>query len=453
MNKWIILSIALLNGFNAPFMGSAINVAGPALVTHLDMNAIELNWATTIFLLSSAICLIPMGRLADIYGCKKFLFIGNIILFFSGVLIVFAPNTIIFLIIRCMQGIGVAFSYGTSMALLANSFPLNQRGKVFGIQAMAVYIGLSVGPALGGVLVQHFGWESIFYIPILLSAVSVVLIKFKIKDDVTESKGESFDWKGSVLYGLILAGLSYGFSILPSLMGYGLIAFGIGLFVPFISYQNKTPSPLIKISLFRNNPVFAYSNLAALILYSATAGVGFLLSLYLQYIKVLSPKEAGMVLMIQPIVMAFFSPLMGTLSDKVEPRLVASAGMLMTFVGLIPLAFVSSTTDIHIIYASLILMGIGFALFSSPNTNAAMSSIEKKYYAIASSTLGTMRFGGQIFSMVIVMGLFSLLIGRVKIVPDNYSMFLISARYSFALFAVLCLAGTYVSMKRGNLRD
>ena len=452
MNKWIVLSIALLNGFVAPFMGAAINVAAPVLAVDLNMNAIELNWATTIFLLSSAICLIPVGRLADIYGRKRFLFIGNVLLLISSILVTFAPNTFFFLFIRCIQGISISFSYGTSMALLANAFPINQRGKVFGIHAASVYVGLSSGPVLGGFLVQSFGWESIFYIPIFMSAIAVFLIYFKIKDESIKAAIEIFDWKGSVFYGSILASLTYGFSILPSMLGYSLILMGIILFLPFVFYQSHTPSPLFKISLFHNNPVFAYSNLAALIHYSATAGVGFLLSLYLQYIKGLTPKEAGMILMVQPVIMAIFSPLMGTLSDKIEPRLVASAGMFMTFGGLVFLAFLSSTTEIFTVYTALIFMGMGFALFSSPNTNAAISAIDKKDYAIASSTLGTMRFGGQIFSMVIVMGLFSLLLGRVKIVPENYETFLVAAKYAFTLFAVLCLLGTYASMKRGNLR-
>jgi len=363
MNKWSVLSVALLNGFIVPFMAAAINIATPALSIHLNMNAIELNWVTTIFLLSSAISLIPLGRLADIYGRKKFLLIGNMLLLLSSIMATFASSSVIFLIIRCIQGISGSFIYGTSMALLAGAFSLDHRGKVFGIQVASVYVGLSSGPILGGILVEYWGWESIFFIPIILSTVSILLITFKIKKESAQSFGERFDWKGSIFYGLILTGLTYGFSILPSFWGYGLILFGIVGLAPFIFYQKKCSSPLINISLFYNNTVFVFSNLAALIHYCATAGVGFLLSLYLQYLKHLSPKEAGMVLMVQPVIMAIFSPIMGNLSDKIEPYLVASSGMLMTFWGLIILSFVSSTTSLSVIYIALILMGMGFALF------------------------------------------------------------------------------------------
>lgn len=198
--------------------------------------------------------------------------------------------------------------------------------------------------------------------------------------------------------------------------------------------------------------MLAFSNLAALINYSATAAVAFLLSLYLQYIKGRRPQAAGLILVSQPIIMAIFSPLAGRLSDKIEPRLVASTGMALTVVGLAWLIFLTENTPIAWLIANLVLLGLGFALFSSPNTNAVMSSVDKKFYGVVSATLATMRLLGQMFSMGIAMLIFAVIIGKVQITPDKYEAFLRSCQIAFAIFAMFCLAGIFASLARGKLR-
>jgi len=223
---------------------------------------------------------------------------------------------------------------------------------------------------------------------------------------------------------------------------------GIGAFV---RWEMRQRSPVLDMALFRNSPVFAFSNLAALINYSATSAVAFLLSLYLQYIKALSPSQAGLVLVAQPIVQAVFSPLSGWWSDRIEPRLMASAGMALTVVGLALLSLLSATTALGFVVVSLILLGLGFALFSSPNTNAVMSAVERRWYGVASSTLATMRLVGNMLSMGITMLIFSVFIGRVQITPEHYALFLTSARTIFAIFALLCLGGVFASLARGKV--
>ncbi len=208
----------------------------------------------------------------------------------------------------------------------------------------------------------------------------------------------------------------------------------------------------MNIKLFTNNNVFAFSNLAALINYSATNAIGFLLSLYLQYIKGLSPETAGIILVSQPVVMAALSPFAGRLSDRVEPRIVASVGMALTCVGLFLLSGVNNSTGIQWIVAWLALLGLGFALFSSPNTNAVMSSVENKFLGVASATLGTMRMTGQMLSMGIAMLLFALYLGQVQILPQYYPQFLASAHTAFIIFGALCLGGIFASLVRGKVR-
>ncbi len=206
------------------------------------------------------------------------------------------------------------------------------------------------------------------------------------------------------------------------------------------------------MTVFMKNRVFTLSNIAALISYSATYAAGFLLSLYLQHIKGLSPMSAGTILVSQPIVQALISPLAGRVSDRIEPRLVASTGMAVTAVGLFFLAFIEATTPMWLIVGNLVLLGLGFALFSSPNTNAIMSSVETKFYGVASSMLSTMRLLGQMFSMGIAMLLFAVYMGKVEIVPVYYPLLMKSVRIAFLVFGFMSVAGIYASFARGNMR-
>ncbi|MBA7589362.1 hypothetical protein ES708_31444 [subsurface metagenome] len=221
----------------------------------------------------------------------------------------------------------------------------------------------------------------------------------------------------------------------------------------FVWYEFRTEDPLFEMRLLSRSRVFAYSNLAALIHYSATFAIGFMLSLYLQYIKGLQPHEAGFILVAQPLIMAVFSPLTGKLSDKIQPRILASAGMTASALGLFLLIFINKNTSVTALLLILVLLGIGYALFSSPNTNAIMSSVERKYYGIASGSVGTMRMVGQMFSMGIALMLFSLFLGRVEINPEYFDDFMQVMKISFIIFTFLCTGGVFASLARGKIEN
>lgn len=246
--------------------------------------------------------------------------------------------------------------------------------------------------------------------------------------------------------------IMYGFTMLPELPGAVLILAGALGIVAFVKWENRVEHPILHINLFRNNRVFALSNLAALINYSATFAVGFLLSLYLQYIKGLTPQNAGLVLVASPVVQAIFSPFAGRLSDKIEPRIVSSAGMGLAVIGLIFFIFLDKTTSLWFIIAGLIILGLGFALFTSPNTNAVMSSVNKRFYGVASATLATMRQIGMMFSMGMVMLIFAMYLGRVQITPEYYPAFMSSVNTAFIIFAIFCFGGIFASLARGKVR-
>ncbi len=453
MDKKTQLSASVVAGlasFLAPFMGSAVNIALPAIGRRFGADAVTLGWVATAYLLAAAVFLLPFGRLADIHGRKKIFVIGVILYTVSSLFTSLAPSILALIGFRVLQGFGAAMIFGTAIAILTSVFPPGERGKALGINTAAVYLGLSLGPVLGGWLTQQFGWRSIFLFNIPLGLTIIVLVLGKLKGEWAESRGESFDLGGSVFYGLALVGIMLGFSRLPHLLGICLLLGGLALVCGFVGWENRVASPVLNLGLFRTSRVFAFSNLAALINYSATFAVGFFLSLFLQYLKGMSPQSAGLILIAQPIVMTVFSPLAGRASDRIEPRVVASIGMAMSSVGLLSLALLRPGSSLGFVIGSLGLLGFGFALFSSPNTNAVMSSVEKKHYGVASATLGTMRLVGQMFSMGMAMMIFAVLVGRVQITPANQANFLRAIRTGFTIFAALCFLGIFASLARGN---
>lgn len=416
------------------------------------MDAILLGWVATAYLLAAAMFLVPLGRIADIYGRKRIFTYGMITYTAASLLSAISTSAAMLISFRVLQGIGGAMIFSTGVAILTSVFPPEDRGRVLGINVAAVYAGLSLGPFVGGLLTQYLGWRSIFWANVPLGLLIIALIFWKLKGEWAEAKGEKFDIVGSLIYSLMLIAIMYGFTMLPELPGAGLIlAGGLGI-VAFVKWETKVKSPVLDVRLFGNNTVFALSNLAAFINYSATFAVSFLLSLYLQYIKGLTPQIAGLVLVAAPVVQAIFSPLAGRLSDKIEPRIVASLGMGLTVIGLIFFIFLGNATSLWFIIAGLIILGFGFALFSSPNTNAVMSSVEKRFYGVASATLATMRQIGMMFSMGMVMLIFAIYLGRVQITPEYYVPFLSSLNTAFIIFTVLCFGGIFASLARGKVR-
>ncbi len=446
----VALAASALASFLTPFMGSAMNVGLPAVAAEFDLDAVTLGWVATSYILAAAAFLVPFGRLGDILGRKKIFALGLVVYIAGTSAAGLAPSAAALLAGRVVQGIGGAMIFGTGIAILTCVFPPRERGRALGINTAATYIGLSAGPVLGGFLVQRWGWRAIFWASIPAALAALGLILAAMKGEWADARGEAFDGAGSAAFGLGLAGLMYGFSRLPSLPGILAAAAGTAALAVFVRIELGIRHPVLDVRMFRHNRVFAFSNLAALINYSATSAVSFLLSLYLPYIKGLSPREAGLVLVVQPLLMAVTSPGAGRLSDRVEPRLLASAGMALTSLGLAFFAFLGGGTAMAAVSAGLALLGLGFGLFSSPNTNAVMGSVEKKGYGVASAALGTMRLSGQMLSLGVTMLLFSLVMGRVPIRPENYPQFLRSVRLAFVFYAALCALGVWASLARGN---
>ena len=448
--KRSVLTVTAFASFLTPFMGSAVNLALPSIGEEFSLNAVTLNWIVSSYMLTTSILLLPAGRAGDILGRRKVFTAGMVVFTLSMILLTFTPGIRWLIGVRILQGVGGAMMFGTNMAILTSVFPPGERGRAMGINVTAVYAGLASGPFLGGLLTRYLGWRSIFALLIPMGILSLILIRSRMKKEWAEARGESFDWPGAVVYGFAMAALMYGFSKLPDLRGWIITGTGLLLMPLFILREKKAFHPLFDITLISGNRVFAFSSLAALIHYAATSAIGFFLSLFLQYIKDLGPRDAGFVLMAWPVTMTLISPLAGKLSDHHNPGVLASIGMAISTAGLIMLCFLNEQTHVAFIVVILLFMGAGFSLFSSPNSNAIMSSVEKRQLGNASGMLGTMRNVGQTFSMAIALMLLALFMGHETINPGNYPQLMKSMKSGFIVFSFLCFAGVFASLARNK---
>jgi EmrB/QacA subfamily drug resistance transporter len=449
----LLLFLILLTSFINPFMGAAVNIALPGIAEEFMMNAVRMGWVSMSFLLASVAVLLPIGKIADIAGRKKIFIYGNIIVTLASAFCAISTSSVMLISFRVLQGIGGAMMFGTGTAMITSAFPPEQRGRALGINVSAVYLGLTLAPLLGGFLTDLFGWRSIFWLNIPFGLFVIPATIYSIKTEWREAQGETLDYRGSVIYILSISLLMYGFSKLPDPAAIILTLIGLSGMVIFVQNEYKVPFPILNMRLFTKNKVFAFSNLAALINYAATFGVTFLLSLYLQYIKALNPSDAGIVLVTQPILMTLVASFSGRLSDKFDPRILSSAGMGIIVVGLGMLVFITQDTHSAYLIACLVILGTGFGLFSSPNTNAVMSSVEKRYLGVASATIGTMRLAGQMISMAVATLVLHAFLGENKIVPANHLLFITGMRIIFAIFAVLCVFGVFASLARGKRKQ
>jgi EmrB/QacA subfamily drug resistance transporter len=452
-NKTSIIIVAVLAAFLPPFMASAVTVALPSMGRDFALPAVALSWLITVYLLSVAVFLVPFGKAGDMYGRRNIFLVGTILFTVASLFCAMVPNVAVLFLFRIVQGIGGAMIFSTGTAMLTAVADQSERGKLLGMSVSSTYLGLSLGPTLGGLLTQHFGWKSVFYANVPIGLIITIMVIVKIRyDRPVVAPQNSFDIPGSIIYGLSLVAAMYGLSKLPDIQGIIVTLIGILGFVLFAVVEEKARAPVLNLSLFRKNPVFLYSNLAALFNYSAAHGAGFLMSLYLQYVKGFPPKYAGLIMITQPLLMAAFSPLAGRLSDRIESRVVASAGMTMTAAGLCMFCFIGPTTSLHFIITGFAILGIGISFFSSPNTSAVLSAVEKQHLGMASSIVGTMRLIGQVLSLGIATLIISHFLGHATITTQNSGAFIQSARWSYLVFALLCMTGIAASLARGRMR-
>lgn len=448
------LLMAVFTAFLTTFIGSALNLSIPGIEAEFKTNAVTVGWVVTVYTMSAAAFSVPFGKLADLVGRKKILLGGVISFTVLSIICTMAASIYMLIIIRFLQGVSAACLFATNNAILISVYPDNRRGEMLGISVTATYIGLSVGPVAGGVLNSIFGWRSIFYVSGLIAVFAIYFAVNGAPPDVVSKEKQKTDILGNLLYVIMITVFLFGFSnIADGTAGKVLTAAGIVLLITFGIYENRIENPVIKISMFTKDIVFTLSNIAALLNYAATFAVTYLVSIYLQVVMNFPSQKAGLVLIAMPLTQALISTKSGKLSDTGAPYKLASMGMAFCVAGLGVFAMLDTATGLPFVITALLVMGVGFGFFSSPNTNSIMSRVQKADYAVANSIVSTMRNVGQSFSMALVSIIVSVKLGEKALSETTPEVLVGTIRICFILFLILCAAGTVISMTRGGKKS
>lgn len=443
--KNYILIAACLASFLSAFATSAVVVALPSIARQFSMDVVTQNWVMVSFLLTIAIISIPIGKLANKYGLKKSFIIGIVIFIIASIISAMANSSLLLILARIIQGIASAILSVMSLAMVTEALPPNERGKSIGITISSVYIALAIAPVIGGILNYNLGWPSIFLFTVPFAIIPLYIAIFKIKKEWVHSSKGKFDYVGSLVLAIAILFIVYGFTILNQLFGQILTVLAIILFIIFAYWELRVKNPVFCVSLFKNFK-FASSTVAAIISYLATFAVTYMLNYHFQYIIGLNSQMAGIILVITPIMMAILAPLSGRLSDKIDPQKLAALGMGFVSVALLMLIFLDKSTSIEYIIVTMFLQGIGYGLFSSPNTNAIMGSVERKFASSASAIVSTMRVVGQTLSAGLFTMILALVMGAVPIIPEYYSLLTESCQFMAIVSTVLCIIAVFTSL-------
>lgn len=449
-------SVLLLNcmaGWMTAFMITSINVALPSIQTELRLNALALGWLPLGYLLISAAFTLPLARLADRHGRHLVFFLGLAVFGLGCLGTVFVHSYATLLGLRLAQGLGAALMFSTCLAMVALVYPPHRRGWAMGVSSSAAYLGQITGPIFGGVIVHNLGWRSLFLVAACFALFNVCLDFLLLRRaEWREEHPEKFDHTGSLVYVTALVLFLAGLSSLPATWSITLTGLGVVGLVAFGWWESRVRDPLLPLHLFVTNRTFTFSSLTAVINYSSAWGMTFLMSLYLQFVRGLNPQTAGFVLIPGIALQCLTSPLGGRLSDRIQPRWVASLGMGLCTLGLLLLSLLGWKTPYWYIITALCLLGLGYAFFAGPNQSAIVSSVERRYLGFASAAVGTLRMVGQAMSIAVATLLLGLIVGQQDIQPQDYPEVLTATRVIFALFTCLCALGIGTSLVRGVVR-
>lgn len=435
--------------FLAPFASTMLNLALVSIGQEFLVGSHSLGMVNTIFLLASVMSMVPMTRVADIYGLKKVFISGVLIMLVSLFFAALAPSFSLFLLARALMGVGTACLAVTSITMIVNAFPSNKRGWAIGINTTAVYMGTALGPTIGGVVTDIFGWRFLFYALVPLSIISLIMISH-FKDEITLGKDIKMDYKGSVIYMVMILTLMYGMINLPEIWAFASMGVGGALLFVFLSYVKRAEHPVMKVNVYKNK-VFRRSIIAAFMNYASSYSVSFFFALYLQTIGALSASQAGMIMLLQPLIQVLLTAKAGSLSDSLDKRLLPTLGMSITTLSVFLILFMGTEVNLWYVAMILLLLGLGYGLFSAPNTAAIMSSVSAKDRSLASGSVSLMRQTGMMTSMGIAMCCISVILGSTdNINPSTYGDFINVMKTAFSVCLVMCIIGTFVSWFRGK---
>lgn len=436
--------------------GSVVNVALPGITASFQSHVSTTEWIVTVYLLVLSCLLLPFGRLGDIQGHKRVYLSGFVIFGVSSGICALAVSPAMLIGSRVVQAIGAAMLSANSPAILTGNFPDAQRGQALGLQATLTYLGLAVGPALGGWMSQHLGWQSVFLINLPVSLLAFFFSLRFIPQDRHSGQRERFDWRGALLFmsGLVLLifvlnrGQAWGWTSLGTL---SMLALSLALLVIFVRFEHSVTTPMLDFSLFQRR-IFSFSALSAFLNYASLFGINFLMPFYLIEGRGFGAGQAGLILISQPVMMALVAPISGYFSDRINPRWLATAGMAILSAGLWRLSHLTTTSTSLVIVVALLITGFGTGLFISPNNNVLLGSAPRTRQGIASGILATSRNVGMVSGIGFIAAIYTTVLHHGPFETQTANLFP-AIQWSFRAGALLAAIGIFTSFLRGNKQD
>ena len=446
----MVLLACCFAGFITPLLSTMMNLSLVNIGQEFGAGSHQLAYVNTAFLLSSVVFMVPMAKVGDIVGKKRIFMTGVAVIAVTCLVAPFSPDFWFLIACRAVMGLGSACIVTTSVSMITDVFPHENRGGAIGLQTMCVYIGLAAGPVVGGLLNDAFGWHSLFYIIVPIAVVAVVCM-MAFRSEIRPDEGGRFDSKGSVLYGIAIVLSMGGMINLPETWAYAMLVVGVLFLAVFVWSQLRTPHHLLNVRLFKGR-VFSGSCLATFMNYASSYSISYFLALYLQSIGNLTATEAGMLMLVQPTIQAVLTPYFGRLSDRLaDKRVLPTVGLVISAFGIATILTYGVGTPLSTVVVTQIIIGIGFSMFSAPNTSIIMGSVDPRETGEASAMVAVMRQTGMMVSMGIAMLFISVIMGSAdNLSPETYDSFIIVMRCSFGVCVAMCIVGAVVSLFRGK---
>jgi EmrB/QacA subfamily drug resistance transporter len=450
INKWWVLVAVGVSTFMSALDTSVVNIVLPVVNQDFHTSVATIEWVVIIYLLLVSGLLLSFGRLGDLHGHRRIFLTGFLIFIGSSMACGLAPSVGWLIAFRGFQAIGAAMLAANSPAILTKSFPDKQRGQALGMQATMTYLGLTVGPTLGGWLTTQFSWRAVFFINVPVGFLALLTSFIFIPHDEGHPINEKFDSRGATLFvaGLIalLLGLNQGESwgwTSPAIIG--LLLFAAICLIIFLAVELRVPYPMLDLSLFHRR-IFSAAVGSAILNYICVYSILFLMPFYLLQGLLLNPDQAGFILSSQPLIMAVVAPISGSLSDRIGSRIPATFGMLILALGLVLLAGLQASSSTLQIVLALVVAGLGIGIFISPNNSALMGAAPRNRQGIAAGTLATARSVGMVLGIGLAGAIFTTVLSSHE--PVASPQLFQALRAGFIGAVIAALLGTLIAALR-----
>ena len=468
--KWWAFAAVALGTFASVADQVSVNVAMHPIAGHFDTDIPTVQWVIISYTLTISALLLPMGRLSDIIGLKRVYIIGSLVFGFFAIAAGLSVNLEMLIGARIVQGAGAAMTQGTGMAIIAAAFPNNERGKAIGFMMSVVSSGAIVGPALGGLLLDLFGWRAVFLVnlPTLAVGVGLGLAVLNNQPAGRQTDGAArpgFDWLGATLSTATLLLLlmtvtnahRYGWTSPLILAGLaGLIA----LLAGFIWWELRTANPMLDLRYF-SRPIFTFGVSAAFLTFMGSISIFFLTPFFLQGVLEYSSTRTGLILVPGAVCMLLLGPVIGRLSDRYGWRPFTVGGLALCSASLLILSRLTVDSSLALVLAGLILQSCGMGFFFSPNASSVLSSVERESYGVISAFLNLVRNAGNVISIAVATAIVTATMGSLGYEPSLAAVqqgagagvahaFTQGLRYTYLSMSGLLLLAMGISVFRGR---